>query len=128
MKNLMKNRRGMAAILTIIIVGMATLTMVITSSLLGMDQLEMSYSRDKGREVFYLAESCVNEALRRIKMSPETLITDLALPADNGFCIINMPDNNTIMASGQSWNYNKRIRVSIAVNGRKITVDDWHEE
>lgn len=128
MKSDMKNQTGMAALLTIVIVGMATLTMVITSSLLGMDQLEMSYSRDKGREAFYLAESCLSDCLRKIKMNPGSLPYSYTLPADNGFCIINMLDNNTISAVGQVENHTKRLRISIAVNGKKITVTDWREE
>lgn len=124
----MKKSDGMAALLTVIIIGMAALTMTISSSIISVDQLETHYSLDKGREAILLADSCLSDALRKIKLNPLSVpLSGYTLPINDGFCIINMPDNSTINASGQAGDYTKHIEAKISISGVKVILNNWRE-
>jgi hypothetical protein len=122
------NQQGMIALLTVIIISMAALTMVTTASLIGIDQLDMYYSADQGEEALILADGCLDDILRRIKLDPASLPADYTLPLDNGFCIIGMPNNSVISVAGHVGNYVKRLQANITIDGTKVILNNWQEE
>ena len=63
-------RSGFAALLAIVVIGAAALIMAYNSSLLGLGELESGYTAQQGSEAFSLAEGCMEEALRRLRIDP----------------------------------------------------------
>ncbi len=82
------NQQGAAAILTVVIVGAATLLMAYSASLLGLGELEMGYLAQKGEEAFYVADGCVQEAMHRLRK--DSGYSGSSLNLGNGSCIISV--------------------------------------
>ena len=127
MKN--NNQKGMVALLTIIIVSASTLIMAISSSLLGMGELDLGYTTGRAGETLVLADGCLEEALWKIKKNVSYSGESLVL--SNGSCIINVASNGndrTITVIGTVENYNKKIEVNLTLSGNQITINSWREK
>ena len=89
-------RSGFAALLVIVTIGAAALIMAYNASLLGLGELESGFTSQQGSEAFSIADGCLEEALRRLRLSP-TLSGTLTPPvAGGGSCSV------TITAGGVS--------------------------
>lgn len=122
-----RKQRGIAALLTVIVIGMATLAMVITSTLLGIDRLDTGVFIGKSREALALADSCLDDALRRLKIDPLNIPADYSLSLDNGSCIINISDGHIIRSTGQVENLVRHLQADFSVIGDRIILNDWQE-
>jgi len=121
-----KNKeRGVAALLTIVIVAAATLIMAYTASLLGLGELDLGYTSQKGAEAMSVADGCMEEALRRIRL--DTGYSGGSLSLGGGSCIIER-SGNTITVTGTVDEYNKKIEAEISLNGNVITINSWEEK
>jgi hypothetical protein len=123
---------GMAALLTIVIVGASTLAMVIGAAFLSASSLDIGASYNHTEAALALAEGCAREGLYRLKINPNYVAENQILPIAGNSCIINITadaDNRTITAIGQYNNYYKHIRVEAQVfNGIDVELVDWVEE
>ncbi len=120
------SQHGMAALLTVIIIATATLIMAFNASLLGLGELNLGYISQQGNEVTTITESCIEEALYRLKLDPAYSGGTLAL--GNGSCIINITangDNRIIIASGTMDVYNKKIQVGLTLTNHQINITSW---
>jgi hypothetical protein len=132
-KKLQTNQKGFAVLMAIIIIGAATLIMAYSSSILSMGELELGYYSQKGSEAFAIADGCMEEALRRLKIDPNYAITvDDNLNLGNGSCIISIDPNGgdldiIVTGSVDSLKYNKKIKTNITLNGQDITINSWEE-
>ncbi len=124
--------RGVAALLTIIIVAAATLIMAYTASLLGLGELDLGYTSQKGGEAFSVADGCLEETLRRIRLDVNYSANATAtLNVSNGSCIINVEKsgaNGTTTVTGTTSNYNKKIQATYTLSGNVITINSWQEK
>ena len=126
--NIYKDNRGVAALLTIIIVSAAVLIMAFSASILGMGELDMGWTSQKGGEAFAIADGCVEEALWQLRL--DSGYTGDTLIIGENSCIIGVTSNGnsrTITVSGIVENYNKKIEVGITLNGNIITLNSWQE-
>ncbi len=122
------DNRGVAAMFTIVIIGVAALIMAFTATVLGMGDLEMAYDSQQGEETFSIADACVEEALRRVRL--DSGYTGDTLSLGDGSCIISVTGsdpNRTILVTSTIGVYNKAIYVDIVLSGSTITIDSWAE-
>jgi len=128
----LENSRGVAALLTIIIVAAATLIMAYGASLLGLGELDLGYTSSKGGEALALAEGCAEEAMRRIRLDTSYAVTSSSLAFDNGSCIITVEvsgNNRTIKANSTVGDFHKKIELGLtfSLSGNVITINSWEE-
>ena len=127
----MKNtgEKGMVALLTVIIIGAATLIMALSSSLLGLGELSLGYTASKSSVVMAMTDGCLEEALYQIKLNSS--YTGGTLVLDEGSCIINIVptgDNRIVTVTGTIGNYHKKIEVNLTLSGEQIIINSWKEK
>ena len=123
------DEKGIVAILTIIIIGAATLIMALNSSLLGLGELGMGYTAGKSSTVIAITDGCLEEVLYQLKLDSD--YDDNSLVLDEGSCIINIistGDDRTITITGTIGDYNKKIEVKLTFSGERIIINSWEEK
>src|SRR3989338_4977442 len=60
--------KGFSALLTVLIIGVVALAMAYSSSMLGLGELDLGYTAQKGGEAFSAADGCLEEAMRRLRL------------------------------------------------------------
>ena len=127
---LVSDNRGIVALLTIVIVGAAALIMALSSSILGLGELDQGYVESRGEEAFSIADGCTDEALRRIIL--DTNYSGGNVTTENGSCIISVVPSGsnreiTVTASTTD-NYYGKIETNITLSGNDITLISWEEK
>ena len=127
----------MAAIMTIVVLSGIALILALGASLLSLGDLEMSYIFSKGEDAFFIAESCLEEVLRRICYERSYGLSQgqIGLSLPNGSCIIEIietgADQRRIVAYGTSTstetNWNKKIEADISFSSGFIAINSWQE-
>ena len=131
---IINKQNGGSMLLVVIIIAISTLIMAYSSSILGLGELDLGYTSQKGAEAFSIADGCIEEALRRIKLDTNYGIGagTINLSVNNGSCTIDITDlggnQRKIIASGMVDNYIKRIETELILNGNIITVTSWAEK
>jgi len=121
-----KSSRGIAALVTIIVVGAAALLMAMSASILGIGELDMGYTAQKGKETDVFADACVEEALHRLRLDSNYMGGSLSLDANS--CIISVTANGndrTVVATAQSGNYFEKRHAQLSVTNNVITLSSW---
>jgi hypothetical protein len=122
--------RGVAALLTIVIVSAAALVMAYSSSILGLGELDIGYSSNKGEEALSIADGCMDEAMRSIRL--DTSYSGANLSQANGTCIISVvqsgSDRTITVTASTTDSYYKKIEVNITLTGNVITLNTWEEK
>lgn len=119
--------------ITVVIIGAATLLIAATASYLGLAQLEAGFASSKGIEASAVADGCMDEALYRIRRDTSygLLTSPISLSLGNGSCIINVVDlgsnQRRITVASTVSNYSKKIEEVITLTGSVITVNSWSE-
>lgn len=126
--NIKKDKRGVAALLVIVIVSAAVLTMAFSASLLGLGELDMGWTSQKGAEALALTDGCVEEALLRLKL--DSGYSGETLNIGSNSCIISVAvlgDDRTITVSGTVDDFNKKIQATATLNNGVLTLNTWQE-
>ena len=131
---LQANQSAVAALLVIIIISAAALIMAYSASILGLGELDMGYTSQKGTESFSVADGCMEEVLRRIRLNTDYGVGEgeISLTVSNGSCIIQVSDlggnQRRVSVVGKINNeYYKKIQVDLTLTGNVITIDTWEE-
>ncbi len=131
--NLKLGERGVAALMTIIIVAAAVLIMAYSASLLGLGELDLGYTSQKGGEAFSVADGCMEETLRHIRL--DTSYSGGSLTTSNGSCIINVEtsgnDRTITVTASTTDEYYKKIETNITLSTDiipVITINSWEEK
>jgi hypothetical protein len=125
-----KQRKGMAAILTVIIISAATLIMAYSASILGIGDLELSYVSNKANEALILADGCMEEVFRRVLIDNDYIVTNYSLSVEDNHCIIYISGDSSsklITVSGFVDDYSKKVQAEISIFANVITVNSWDE-
>lgn len=128
------SQRGVIALLTIAIVGAATLLMAYSASILGLGELDLGYTSQRGSEAFSVADGCTEETMRRMRIDTSYGVGagSINISVSNGSCIIDVEDlgagQRKITVLGASGNYNKKITTILTLSGNVITIDSWSEK
>ncbi len=123
-----KDKRGAAALLTVIIVGVTSLILAYSASILSLGELEMGYGSQKGSETASVADGCVEEAMQRLKMDQNYVGGLLNIGA--GSCIIDIESNgnNRVVTATASIGSNYKVfQVDLTLNGSNIVINSWQE-
>lgn len=128
---------GFSALLTVLIIGVAALTMAYSASLLGLGELELGYTAQKGGEAFYAADGCLEETLRRLRLNANYGVGAgiISLTIGNNSCTITIDDlggnQRQIIVKGESKGYYKKIRAVATVALQPVlnivTINSWEE-
>lgn len=122
--------RGVAALLTIVIVSASALIMAYSSGILGIGELDIGYTAAQGEEALSLADGCIDEALRRIRL--DTSYSGGNITTTNGSCIIIVSpsgsDRTITVTASTTDSYYKSIETNISLSGNTITLNSWEEK
>lgn len=124
----LSDQQGVAALLTVIIIAAATITMAFTASLLGLGELELGYISQKSSETLSVADSCAEDTLRRLRL--DLNYSGGMLNVGDGSCIINITpdgDNRTIIVESVIEKYYKKIQVEATLSGSNTAINSWQE-
>jgi len=131
----LNHKSAVAALLTIIIVSAAALIMAYSASILGLGELDLGYTSQKGTEALSVADGCTEEVLRRIRLNTDygVGLGDISLTVSNGSCIIQVSDlggnQRRISVVGTINNeYYKKIQVDLTLTNNVINIDSWEEK
>jgi hypothetical protein len=131
---ILKDKKGAAAILSIVIVTASALIMAISASNLGLGELDLGYTSQRGNEALFLADGCMEETLQRIRLDTNYGVGygDINLNLGNGSCIINVTqltaNRRRVNIASTVGVYNKKIESDITLSGNNITIDLWSEK
>ncbi len=129
--NFIKNKTGFASLLTVLIIGAATLVMAVSASLLSMGELDMSTAAVKGSQALTNAEACVEESLRRIRIDTNYFATAKLMDVGSGQCVFSISGSGgtrRIVSEGSVSIYRKKVEVDLSLNDREISIDNWEEK
>jgi len=125
---LSNSRNGVAALLTVVIVGAAALIMAFSASLLGVGELELGYTATQGGKTLSIAEACVEEALQQLRLDENYNGGSLSL--GDGSCIMDVAgsgSDRTVHVSSTVDIYHKKIDVDLTLLGSSIVINSWEE-
>lgn len=123
-----KDNRGAAALLTIVIIGIASLIMAISAARLGLGELEMGYDEGKGSAVLSLADGCGEEALARLRKN--SAYTGETITTDDGSCVIIVTGggaDRTVASVATIGSYTKKIEMQVTLSDSVISIISWGE-
>ncbi|MBU2541975.1 hypothetical protein KJ785_00235 [Patescibacteria group bacterium] len=123
-----KDKRGAAALLTVIIVGVTSLILAYSASILSMGELEMGYGSQKGSETASVADGCSEEAMQRLRM--DASYAGGILNVGSGSCIIGIESNGNdrvVTATASIGNNYKIFQINLTLNGSSIVINSWQE-
>ncbi len=125
---------GVAAIITVVVLGAFALLAASAASILGLGELELGYTFQRGEEAFASTDGCVEETLRRIRLNQLYGVGagTINLTVVNGTCAITVTipvlGQREIIVIGESGEYNKKIGVTITLTGDVIALNSWIEK
>src|SRR3989339_124642 len=124
-KKIIKSNNGLAALLVVLIIGASSLLMARGSMFLSIGEADMGETVSKSGGAYYSAESCLEEALLRIKRDNNFSVDNLELTVNGNLCVIDVSGTDTdkdILIYGTSGVYQKRLRASLSINAGEITI------
>lgn len=127
-KNKTKYNKGAAALLTIVIIGAASLLMAIGSARLGLGELETGFIEVRGAGVFTLAQGCLEETIHRLKKNSS--YTGQTLSVGAGSCIIGVSGSGptrTITSTATIDSYTRKLEIIIDMSNPIISISSWNE-
>ena len=120
---------GIAALLTVVIIGAASLIMAYSASILGLGELELGFDSGQGEEAFAVADGCIEESFRKLKL--DDLYSGETLNLGDNSCIISVSGGGStriITAVSTVSNYHKKIEANITISSGNIVLDSWEEK
>lgn len=127
--NFIKQQNGAAMLLLVILLTASALIAASSVLFLGLGELDMGYIYQCGEEALAVADGCLEETLRRLKLEPGYIGGNLDL--GNGSCIIGVSGsvaNKIINATSTVKNCNKIIESNISISSGVATVNTWREK
>ncbi len=128
---ILKNNSGAAALFIVLIISVVSFLIAKNISILGLGELDMSYTSSKEKGVFYLADSCLEDVLHRIQYDNFYTANGEILNLNNGSCIIDITANNSnrlVNIKAHKNNYYKNINVQAEILTNKIVLKNFREK
>jgi hypothetical protein len=120
-----QSRGGYIALVALLIVAATGLTIGITISLIGIDELQLSYGGSRAANAKAVASACLEDGLGRLRKSWVNYSGSLSIGSDS--CIINAVVSGslaTLTATGNSDIYQQRIQTQVDNN---LEIVSWQE-
>jgi hypothetical protein len=123
-------RKGIAALLTIVIVSASALIMAISSAYLSLGELDQGFSEGRGDEALFIATGCIDEALERLRKS--TSYSGGNIVGTNGSCIISVvtsgSTSTTTVTASTTNDYWKKLESVVTISSGVVTMNSWQEK
>ena len=123
---------GAIALISLLIIAAVTLAIGLSLNLLGLDEMRMGFRESKSSQAFHVAESCLEEALMRLKRDANYTGGNLSI--GNGSCNIVITVNGTqrtITATGTVDQLMRKIQTTVNVLNNGTTFGNetisWQE-
>jgi hypothetical protein len=123
-------KKGVAALLTIVIVSASALIMAISSAYLSLGELDQGFSEGRGNEALFIATGCMDEALERLRKNSS--YTGGNLTQSNGSCIISIATSGSIstttVTASTTSSYWKKLESVVTISSGVVSVNSWQEK
>ncbi len=127
-----KYKKGFVALVAIVVVAAAAFLMAYSASTLGIGELDLGYTAQKGKEAQTLADGCVAEALQRIKL--DTNYQEGEIFTNNGSCTIEVSgagaSRSVEVEAVVEGKFHRHVSVELVLSAAEypqITVTNWSE-
>lgn len=126
-------KKGASLLIAVLIMSAALIIISFTSITQSIGDIDSSFSYAKGGEALWIADGCIEETLRRIRMNTSYGIGagTMTLSISNGSCTIQVTDlgasNREIVSIGTSGEATRQITVRFVLTGTAITISSWKE-
>jgi hypothetical protein len=121
------NQTGFSMILVVLIIGVSSLIMAKSAVFLGLGELDSSSASAAGDKAYYLAESCAEDALLKIKSDETYLINDKELLFADGSCSYDVEEGGLVTAVSESNGYMRKIRASATASSSGVVLEEYGE-
>ena len=128
------DRRGMIALVTVIVIGATLLTIGISAAMIGQTDLVISGHADRERSTRLLASACAEEALHRLKLNAAYSGGTIGIGTDSCTAsVAGSGSTRTVTVSATVEGYTKSVIVgallkqNVAGNARAWAIDSWSE-
>lgn len=130
----MKQKRdsgGWVALSSLLIVSAVVLSITISVSLQGVDQLQMALGNSRGLQAYYLAVSCIETGLLALRDSGS--YSGQTLQPSAGSCTVTVTGsgaNRTLVSTGTVFGppeFTRQIEVRVKRTDGSITILTWQE-
>ena len=121
-----RKQQGYIALIALLVVAAAGLTIGLSVSLRGIDEVQLSFGTSQAARARSAASACLEEGLERLRRSWADFSTTLSVNGNS--CIITVTTtvgSATAVATGTTGIYNHTIQ---AVVGTDLSVTAWQEE
>jgi formylmethanofuran dehydrogenase subunit E len=129
MIKLIHTQKGSSLVLLTFVICFVTLFAAMGVSELGVSDIQNARVVDKGKQALVVAESCMEDALLRLRTNTSLTSGNLTL-TDAGTCsymITGSGSTRQIVATGVFEEFTKRIQTDIQYVGNEIKVSTWQE-
>jgi hypothetical protein len=124
-------QRGYIAFASLLVIAAVTLAVAVSTALLGLREAVTAFAFARGEETLKVAESCIEEALLRLRRSAK--YTGGTLSVGEGSCTVTVsgsPSGVLLTSVGTIPGppaFTKRILVSAKVVGNAVNILSWAE-
>lgn len=121
---------GFAALVVVVIVGAAALTLAVSVGLLGVRELEIATTNDRGAMAKIFADGCLDKALLALRLNP--VVGSSEFTDTTGQCIITVNDLGVgvyqVIARGVIGEYEQSLTAIVATSpaNHSITVNNYN--
>lgn len=130
MKNVL-HQHGYVALLSVLIVGAASLTVALSLLMSGADSQRATLAFQQMAQARQLANACGEEALQQIQANTSYTATNVNLVLGTNSCTYTVTNtggsSRTIDASSTVGNIIRKIKVYVTINATSISVIEWQE-
>ncbi len=114
--------KGFMALMAVLVLGGGALLLALASSSLGLSELEMSTLDAKAGQALVAADGCLDETLRRLRITPSYTVVGQNLNFGDASCIITVSgvSPKVITATSTVGNVSKVLRASVTLTGNVI--------
>lgn len=123
---MIKNKKGFIALIALMVVVTAGLTIGLAVSLVGIEELQISLAKSESAKARLVANACVEDGLEKLRRNFVAFSDSLSIGEDS--CIINVEvsgSNAIVTATGTVDVYNQKIKVGV---DNTLTITSWQEE
>lgn len=121
---------GFVALISVIIIGAAAVSVAVSLLLLGLGSSKTSFALEQSNQAKSLANACAEQALEIIRENPPYSGTG-GLALSYGTCAYTVIDsggqNRTINAGGTAGSIIRKVKVSVSQITPVINISSWQE-
>ncbi len=130
-KNIKNNNKGIAALLSVVLIGAVTLLLAKNSAVIGRADLDIVNNNILSSIAMSNAESCLEESLRQIQMDANFTSSGLSLSLEKGACLANVNQSGgiyNINSEGRIYSYLKIIEAQASWSDERLRIDAWENK